>query len=236
MRNSSLVALASILLFSATSAANAGIMTFSGYDPGWSAAPPAGPNSAAAQASFLATPDPADPTESLITFETALPADVTISGGTITNATSGFALFGGNTTLSGGYYLSLEGGTATFNFAKPISDFGAYFSGMQVDETLTFNDGSPETVTVPGGGTSINDVGGMAFAGFIDPGASISSITVNAVPSCGNCDIIGVDDVYYSYAGSAVPEPSSWAMLLIGFAGLGYVGYRASRKSGALPA
>jgi PEP-CTERM motif len=29
----------------------------------------------------------------------------------------------------------------------------------------------------------------------------------------------------------AVPEPSTWAMMLIGFAGLGFVGYRKSRKA-----
>jgi hypothetical protein len=28
-----------------------------------------------------------------------------------------------------------------------------------------------------------------------------------------------------------VPEPSTWAMMLVGFAGLGFAGYRASRKS-----
>jgi hypothetical protein len=30
---------------------------------------------------------------------------------------------------------------------------------------------------------------------------------------------------------SAVPEPSTWAMMLLGFAGLGFAGYRASRKT-----
>jgi hypothetical protein len=30
---------------------------------------------------------------------------------------------------------------------------------------------------------------------------------------------------------TAVPEPSTWAMMLIGFAGLGFAGYRASRKA-----
>jgi uncharacterized protein (TIGR03118 family) len=34
----------------------------------------------------------------------------------------------------------------------------------------------------------------------------------------------------------AVPEPSTWAMLLLGFAGLGFAGYRASRKSVAFAA
>jgi hypothetical protein len=33
-----------------------------------------------------------------------------------------------------------------------------------------------------------------------------------------------------------VPEPSTWSMMLLGFAGLGFLGYRASRRSGALAA
>ena len=35
---------------------------------------------------------------------------------------------------------------------------------------------------------------------------------------------------------SAVPEPSTWAMMLLGFAGLGYAGYRASRRESAATA
>jgi hypothetical protein len=31
--------------------------------------------------------------------------------------------------------------------------------------------------------------------------------------------------------GGAVPEPSTWAMMLIGFAGLGYAGFKQTRKS-----
>jgi hypothetical protein len=31
-----------------------------------------------------------------------------------------------------------------------------------------------------------------------------------------------------------VPEPSTWAMLLLGFAGLGYAGYRRRRKFAGL--
>ena len=36
----------------------------------------------------------------------------------------------------------------------------------------------------------------------------------------------------FRVAGS-VPEPATWAMMLLGFAGLGFVGYRASRRTGA---
>jgi hypothetical protein len=35
---------------------------------------------------------------------------------------------------------------------------------------------------------------------------------------------------------SGVPEPSPWAMMGLGFAGLGWMGYRSSRKSAPLAA
>jgi PEP-CTERM motif len=33
-----------------------------------------------------------------------------------------------------------------------------------------------------------------------------------------------------------IPEPSTWAMMALGFAGPGFAGYRASRKSAAFAA
>ena len=35
----------------------------------------------------------------------------------------------------------------------------------------------------------------------------------------------------FSLAGAVIPEPSTWAMMLIGFAGLGFAGYRHARKA-----
>ena len=34
--------------------------------------------------------------------------------------------------------------------------------------------------------------------------------------------------------GGAVPEPSTWAMMLVGFAGLGFAGYRSTRRCAAV--
>jgi hypothetical protein len=34
----------------------------------------------------------------------------------------------------------------------------------------------------------------------------------------------------------AAPEPSTWTMMVLGFAGLGFAGYRASRKAVAIAA
>jgi hypothetical protein len=39
------------------------------------------------------------------------------------------------------------------------------------------------------------------------------------------------DTIQLTTAGHAIPEPSTWAMMLLGIAGLGFVGYRASRKN-----
>jgi hypothetical protein len=36
----------------------------------------------------------------------------------------------------------------------------------------------------------------------------------------------------FSLSGTVVPEPSTWAMMLLGFAGLGFVGYRQAKKVG----
>ena len=37
----------------------------------------------------------------------------------------------------------------------------------------------------------------------------------------------------FTLSGSAVPEPSTWAMMLLGFAGLGFAGHRRARRSRA---
>jgi hypothetical protein len=46
-------------------------------------------------------------------------------------------------------------------------------------------------------------------------------------------DIVGAGafNASFSLSGSPVPEPSTWAMMLLGFAGLGFAGYRHARKA-----
>jgi len=47
----------------------------------------------------------------------------------------------------------------------------------------------------------------------------------------------GAVDIGQSMASIAIiPEPATWAMMLAGFAGLGFAGYRASRKRSAIAA
>ena len=61
---------------------------------------------------------------------------------------------------------------------------------------------------------------------FIDTNASRFTTGTLAVIDSETSDLSG-------YEPSAVPEPATWAMMLIGFAGLGVAGYRGSRRSAA---
>jgi hypothetical protein len=49
-------------------------------------------------------------------------------------------------------------------------------------------------------------------------------------------DASGNGNLLFSSDPSLIPEPSTWAMMLLGFAGLGFAGYRARKQSAALVA
>jgi hypothetical protein len=72
---------------------------------------------------------------------------------------------------------------------------------------IVFNDGSSNDLS-----PTKNLNGGVQFFGFIDPGSSISSITVSEVgPFASGRDILGIDDIRLVPAavlgGSGVPLP-----------------------------
>ena len=90
---------------------------------------------------------------------------------------------------------------------------------------------------------SSDENGGLELALMNDTieseGAQIFTGTVDApIFSPGRYEIQteGSEDFSFVVVTAAVPEASTWAMMLIGFAGLGYAGYRSSRKSAALAA
>jgi hypothetical protein len=83
------------------------------------------------------------------------------------------------------------------------------------------------------GGSTVD---GAFMAAWVDPYFTIDPDSANAdlyqialSPGVGNEPFAGLPSL-------GVPEPSTWAMMLLGFARLGFLGYRASRKSGALAA
>lgn len=166
------------------------------------------PNSNAAAATF----DAANPPTFLETFEDAAATGFTVSRGSITSnpVGGGGSVFGFNTTPGGDFVLELLGGSATFAFLNPVSSFGFKLTGVQLSNlSVMFNDGTAQNVAVVNNGSGVQFFGASGFSNLV------TSFTLNA-----SGDAIGVDDLRFSSA-AAVPEPATWALMLLGF---GFVG------------
>jgi hypothetical protein len=162
-----------------------------------------------------------NPSQTLLTawaFSTALP-DKAYAASVVDGASNvADALLGPRDTVLGIAILGEQGygdsASATFDFR---------FRG---DLLLGLIDGSGE-FSISANGVEI------LSESFVDDD-SVINLGSNFGP---NIDLTfsgsGVFAVGSAFPGSAVPEPSTWAMMLLGFAGLGFAGYRASRRTEA---
>jgi hypothetical protein len=138
------------------------------------------------------------------------------------------------------------------------TDIQLFYPGLTFDSAATSSIGFDFSAFVdPGTGAFIfHDVNQglavIAFAGTdINAATTFLSITVdnpnlmlNGVADEFNALNNGSSDAGFPTAGfwtasfpsTAVPEPSTWTMMLLGFAGLGFAGYRRARARGALAA
>lgn len=150
----------------------------------------------------------------------------------VTDTQTGFATDGFQTFSKGGgntNWLGLNGGSITFNNTSPTNSVGAYFSGLTAGSILTisFNDGASRLFTIP-----VTTNGGVEFVGLTDT-TVFSSFTITDVSGKN----FGIDGISFGINGvSAVPEPSTWAMMILGFAGIGFVVYRRKSKPALMAA
>ena len=113
------------------------------------------------------------------------------------------ALLGPGDEIFGAVILSTFEGGSTFDFS------------YQGDLLLGVIDGFAD-ITVNGAEVSIGDPGDDTVINLGSFGPNID-LTISGVGTF--------------VVGGAVPEPSTWAMMLLGFAGLGIVGYRQTRRA-----
>lgn len=173
-------------------------------------------------------------------------------GNTTYNGDSYVAKFVFDTSLGSGNFSNIPGGitlnggalsaTVTVNGHTVATGVGPS-SSLNYDPTNFLNDGAQVTDFTPtGGNTNFT----LAENFFPDPTISLSGLFFATIPNpppansstdCCSVDIVASDtitSVTITDISSAVPEPSTWAMMLIGFAGIGFTAFRRSRK--ALPA
>ena len=119
------------------------------------------------------------------------------------------ALVGGGKSLQ----FVPSGETAVFTFDAPIYAFGIDIIGLGFEEmtdlSITINEVEYTLMTDFEGGW-LN----LAFAGFTNS-AGFNTVTISA----SGFGPIELDNVLYVAAG--VPEPATWAMMLVGFGALG---------------
>jgi PEP-CTERM motif len=133
-----------------------------------------------------------------------------------------------------------SGGTGSPVTVDFVSSFASTLTAFSLDvagytpTTLTFFDEngailSATSVTLTDGGTSnpgiyshysitsVTGIGGFSFSGYAEGNTSIDNLSATT----------GV---------AAVPEPSTWAMMILGFGGVGFMAYRRKSKPALLAA
>ena len=155
----------------------------------------------------------------------------TFSGGTVGDPPPPgiIKIFGGGGTLAT---------TDTIQFATSVTNpVLAIWSLGQGGLSASFNFTSSEPFTIESGGPSAEYGGSTITLGL---GNSVLGSEGNGTIQFNGTfnSISWTNPTYENWYGftvgtvAPVPEPSTWAMLLLGFAGLGYMAYRRNTKAG----
>jgi hypothetical protein len=172
-----------------------------------------------------------------ITYTEQATASGTFDGIAFTDETVTLTMNNSTTNVtSGGPGLFFNAGTVTLSIgggpAVTFTDQTHVFSNQSSPAAVGFEDVSSSD--------DILDTVSASFATYdltTTIGPIVGSEVINAgfsFPTTGGAFVLtSVGDVTFTAATTVVPEPSSWAMMLIGFAGLGYAGYRRARAAHA---
>lgn len=169
----------------------------------------------------------------------APPFSVTFSSGAATTATLSFVLNGyasldGQNFYQDNFTLTLNGNqifAGTFNLG----------GGSDTTQAVVFSNPLGATISNPtNNGTGICFCGGQetfSFAGVpLIAGVNTLTFAYSSLPSPANAGFQGLGDEGWGVQDvnvSAVPEPSTWAMMILGFLGLGLVTYRRRSRESA---
>jgi hypothetical protein len=149
----------------------------------------------------------------------------TFTGGTIltnaTNAPADETSIYGSASCCNSNPITITFSTAVDNFFLDI------LNGNTIDETYTIADnvGNSASFVIPPNFNS-----GLQFYSIPATG---TVVTITSAATGGFYDF-AIDNVGFDQATPGTPEPSTWAMMLLGFAGLGFAGYRKAKSVAAI--
>jgi hypothetical protein len=124
------------------------------------------------------------------------------------------------------YMAVLSGQSETVVYGKTYSELGLYWGSIDTYNVITlFNGANSVVVSVP----PVSD--GDQFASDSNRYFVVSGFDFNKVVFGSSQNSFEFDNV----AVAGAPEPSTWAMMLLGFAGLGFAGYRKAKGGQTSP-
>jgi hypothetical protein len=139
----------------------------------------------------------------------------------------------GTSTTTGTTYMSVQnGGTEQATWATPQTSLSLYWGSidaMNVDGIL-----NQVSITIDGYTLTGSDLMALGAPGNGDQGSPADNewVTITGLGSFTTVDFHDAGKNAFEFSlGSGVPEPSIWAMMAIGFASLGFMGWRGSQKT-----
>jgi PEP-CTERM motif len=140
----------------------------------------------------------------------------------------------------------LVGSTGTFGLWNGLSANASslYFSAGVDLYTISTTTGIATLIGPLGGGVELGamvEEDGVLYGGAQIPSVSVETLDPTTGAATSGPPLTGASGTFWGLAPdplrtSAVPEPSTWAMMLLGFAGLGFAGYRKSHKAVSIAA
>lgn len=132
--------------------------------------------------------------------------------------------FGG----SSGNYLSVLGGGALDIMFSSRTSIGFFWGSVDDYNTIKFYDASNNLIdTITG-----SAVPPLSATGCQTSSLCNSYVTFNSTTAFSKVELSSGSNSFEITNISAVPEPTTWAMMILGFLGLGFLGYRKSSKTG----
>jgi len=125
------------------------------------------------------------------------------------------------------YLFAAGGGTATVTWGHDLNSFTFYWGSIDSYNTLTLSNGDSIT------GAALASELGIVFDG--NGNSNVSRWITIFDPTPFDSFMASSSQAAFEFDMAAVPEASTWAMMLLGFAGLGYAGCRHQRLSVGVP-